>query len=241
MTERNDFRYTPPLIIPPRRQLKHGLKRPFNIDKDCLLAFYPEHGTYWYDQSINNYHGTITGATAVHNCRIGQGYYFDGVDDIVGYYDDVFPQQPFSLSIWINPSSIAANTYFFTSNWGRCGFRRVGANVNFRFYDGGAYRDNTIANVFAVGDWVHLVGTKDSTNGTSVYVNGTLRNTESGANYLLDVVFLGQHILIGASTGAAGAWLDGTNAYIDEALLFDRVLEPWEIKAMYEAGRPGEI
>lgn len=240
MTERNDFRYKPPLIIPPRRQLKHGLKRPFNTDKDCVIYICPEHGTYWYDYSGYSNHGSIVGATAVHTGRYGQAYSFDGVNDRIAFLtpSELQVLTDFSFDMWIWPITIGgdgtARDIVFRWGGGTGWFKAYHSALTagrILFY----INDDDGDDVEAFNDlpnganhWAHLACVREGDN-IQVFIDGVGGAIETEAGTFT------KNTNLGLSSGS-----NDFHGLIDEFRFYTRALQPWEIRALYEAGRPGE-
>jgi hypothetical protein len=85
-------------------------------------------------------------------------------------------------------------------------------------------------------EWYFVTGTYNSDNGNmSLYVNGDFDNDESNTpNFLLST--LGYTPFIGKSQSASSQNFNGS---IDEVMIFDRVLDPSEIKYIYDSQKGG--
>lgn len=212
--------------------------RPFNVDRNCVLCLLPEFNTKWLDHSTYDNDGTIEGATLKDYGRYGKSLYFDGSDDYVEVADATILDLPdnFSMDAWVNLSETTgtqcvlgkySNTYNFNIEGGKVQLELVVTGlVDFR-----AKSDDVVV---VTGSWYHVGATRAGKT-MALYCNGaaldiTYEDTQTDA----DVLTTSNNLFIGARK-ASTLPLQG---YIDEVRLFTRVLAAWEVKALYEAGKP---
>src|SRR5262249_44670786 len=196
-------------------------------------------GTTVADASGNGNIGTLVNGPLWTAGRVGNGLYFDGIDDNVTVPDSasLHLSSSFTLSAWVNPTvaqsdfttALAKNTasdhvYFLyaTSGSGYCGntgFPLAGANLS------GAQQVICNSSGLPLNTWSYLTSTYDGSN-FKYYVNGSLSQT---------VPFSGT---IDPSTGTLqiGASHFGENfkGFIDEVRIYSRALSDTEIQTIYQ-------
>lgn len=230
----------PPLVIPPRSGLISPMRRPFNVDKDCVLCLLPEINTKWLDHSQYGNHATLTNTQLRYNGRMGPCLLCDGTAryGTIADADSLDVSTTVTFEVWINSS---ADPYGFgiLDKYVTAATRR-----SFRLYttagavrllisdDGTASEPQTSAAFLTAGKWWHIVVTFD--NGDwEVYGNGVKQVTP--IDFTMAAIWVSTTDL---KIGVSGTdYLDGR---IDEVRIYNRVLAPWEIKALYEQGKPSE-
>lgn len=229
--------YFPPLIIPSALPPKPVLRRPFLIDKDCVLCYLPEINTLWLDQTPQGNNGTLHGPTRVYNGRRGPALSFDGSDDYVDLGAcTALNVGVFSIELWANTTArdlanwdrIIQAPERFTHHWSIMdypkGTRYVVANGTED--EPAAYY--TPYNSMTTGAWEHIVFTDDGTT-KKVYINAvsqTLSDSGDVSTPIDGTVWLGRR-------------QDGADPYlgfIDELRFYTRVLTQQEITALYNMG-----
>lgn len=231
--------YYPPLKIPPERALTGPLIRPFNTSPNCVMALLPEINTTWIDYSNKTNHATKSGNPTIIPGRINQGLHFDGVGDFLTVSDHAsikFATGDFSIAVWFRSTD--------TSN---CDLVEKGPGASFylvrmlntgavycQVYDGATSKTRTSTLTYNDGNWHQVVTTCDRDALMTLYADGAtavagidisgVGDISSANNLLIADDSLSAHYYIGD---------------IDEVLIFNRVLEEWEITALYEQGRPG--
>jgi len=107
-------------------------------------------------------------------------------------------------------------------------------------------KDNKMERSVPLGRWVHLTGTLSRITGTSeVYLNGEL----------VSVGQIGPEVVLRPGLCCLGNWVDseepeafqkpnslrGLDGWIDELMIWDRRLEPLEIRQLIEMGKPSAL
>ncbi|MBT30455.1 MAG: hypothetical protein CMO01_12420 [Thalassobius sp.] len=151
------------------------------------------------DGTANSLDGTNNGSSSTSGI-IGNGRYFDGVND----YISVNNQTPttFTISAWINPTSLGANANAYAyggsgviwSDFSGCADDMIPIalrNDRFAFGDGGgcAYDNLEISTVsVSTSNWYFVAVTRDGTTGAKeLYINGELKGSSAGTGtQLLD-------------------------------------------------------
>ena len=201
------------------------------------LPFSEGSGTTTFDKSGNGINGTLNLPTWEEGL-LGNGLYFDGVDDKVTTADsDKLDIGVVSLIAWVNPLPKDSEEYNDIISR-RVGLSQVdygiivaqkstGWKAGWVLYDGtnrygfeSTYRDYT--------GWSMIAFTYDGTTGL-LYVDGNLVSTVGpfGAIVNSDV-----GLSIGKSTATY------YKGHIDEVRIFNRVLTPAEILNIYNAEKP---
>ncbi len=199
-----------------------GLVGYWNFDRNTTLV---------NDLSGNNNDGTrVGGVNWTTGGKLGEGFYFDGVDDYVNVPDSnsLDITSAISISAWIKTSTGSAQ-YIITKHDDSF-FLGVGINTGNKL---GFYL-NSVSSAWLEGtsnlndnNWHHVMGIY---NGTTilVYVDGVQENSvvRSGA------------ILSGATSVEIGARSSGTlfTGNIDEPMIFNRALSSTEISELYNRG-----
>jgi len=199
----------------------------------------PEVNSTWRDYSGHGNDGTIIGATKIYNARFGVGLLFDGINDYVdcGNHASVNITDAITICLWIKPNTIDAWVYLVAKGTsGTPGFRIMLNSANntalFQVYTTVGAVLVTTADALPLGEWSYIVGTYDKDAGADnliIYMNTIPRTgTNTGT-----IGVSANSLRIG---GRAALYFDGV---IDEVSIYNRALAPWEIKALYEQGKPG--
>lgn len=228
-----------PYTLPPVRNRRQQLRRPWNIDKDCVLCLMPEINSTWIDYSGKGNDGTINGATLRHNGRLGPTLYFDGVNNSV---DLGTPASltgvtfPYTLEIWVNFSSVASSDviidFLATDADSRIAIGQY--QVSDMLLLGNGVDKLALADVskyITIGIWYHWVLVSVAVGTRQFYINGVAHTLVAIGGSFTPVA-----LTIGARNGGIDFPFQG---YIDEVRIYDRALEAWEIKALYEQGASG--
>ena len=152
---------------------------------------------------------------------------------------------PYSVAIWINPTSVAGGTIMHLSS------RTDGAQTNgWCLPIMGLTSSGQIAidswngsNVPVTGpqvplhSWTHVVATYSSTNGQRLYVNGTLRASVGGYTFMAGGVPM--TLTLGSSLLGLGVCNTGTiqmgqfSGYLDEFYVYARELNTTDITTLF--------
>lgn len=199
--------------------------------------------------------GTISGAVTATGIR-DTALNFDGVDDYVELQNtkNTFALgSPFTISAWIKPevlSAVQEYTVFANANGdnSNAGTRMIinqnTAELIFYLQESAAiYTQVTSAtNTITLGQWSHVVGTYDGTNGNEqlqIYVNGVLvddTETDGGSGDPTSITTT-SNMRIGNDLLNDDEF-DGS---IDDVAVFSRVLTVSEINSIYNLGQSKDI
>jgi len=227
----------PPYVIPARLANREPIKRPRIIDPSCILALFPEESTTWKDYSRYGNDGTLTNAIWTNRGRRRDAVYFNGVNAIV----DCGAAASLELSDY---QSVACWVKFFNLEDAQIVWCNDVTGVNNTTITLGIKPDDDYIAVNRIGTtfggtlstsgitankWVHLVHTWNI--GTD-----TVRFFVNAKEITCDVVGFdygpaGDQFSIGGRTTTY--FFKG---WIDQFMVFNRLLTPSEIQNMYEQG-----
>ena len=229
----------PPTVLPTKKPNRQRFRRPWNTDPSCVLNLMPEVNSTWRDYSGHGNDGTIVGATTIYNARFGEGLLFDGINDQVNIPDDpsLNPTTKATLEAWFNISDITGNNHILVK-YNAAGNKRqylfyVDDGVlkaNFGKTNGTGYDQITTANIIANNTWYHTAITYNA-GYVVMYVDGI--NVKEGLLLASRTIPVKDNPVTICSLGA-----EYFGGIIDEARIYNRVLAAWEIRALYEQGRP---
>ena len=239
--------YYPPHKIQEHRGLDRPLTRPFNMDPYCHLALLPEVNTTWRDYSGKGHDGTIIGASPAVTPR-GNGLYFDAVNDYVTHGDILdMGTSDFTLLIWVCPTDIATQHGFVISKGNttavpaaaNCGYH-IRVNSVTSLVEGkiqGAAAATTSTSLVTLSDnvWFHIAFTADRSGNSQMYIDGLATGAVDDISALGDIDNA-KNFVVGSYSGNPA--VTEFAGYIDEVLVFKRLLSPQEIFNVYMAGRP---
>lgn len=187
-----------------------------------IVSFYKFSGNAKDEMQVND--GTVSNATltADKNNKLSNAYLFNGTTSYISLPS--ISKSQWSISVWINPTLQDSYKRIFgqASNNLEIALITAGSNVSLQIYDG-AWRDTAV--LITPNSWNHLVITFDGTN-LRVIHNGT--QDYSGV--------IGRAL---SGTCRIGSDVAGTAFYsgvIDQFGIWDRALNDWEIKNIYNGG-----
>lgn len=239
----------PALALPPSR-----CRGPFNarkigpVNPQCLavpqglVGYWPLgadttdfHQGLTFDISGNGNTGTMTGLSAASLAQgpVGTGLTFNGTSSSVTINPISSIIQTVSLSVWIKIAT-SGNLLIFTqgpsSNNANLIFAVSSQKAYIELYNG---TDVTVSGnvVIQLNTWTHVVYCRNGVNGY-IYVNGSL-DASSGA---LPSFSIGVNRATLGSDFGSDTFMSGP---ILCACLYSRVLDPWEVKTLYQTGLAG--
>jgi len=184
------------------------------------------------DYSLYNHHGTIYGATRTSG-RFGGGMYLDGIDDYIDF--GVRPglkSTQVTFAIWIAFPDVDVSSNDILGDSPTAGKY----NIVLRFHKGDlklvAYNNTfdyiTANNVITENDsWYFVVVTAKKGGEMKIYVNGEEKASGTASDYF----YTDGHLIVGNIRPTASNWLW---AYVDELMMFSRILSPYEINLLYQ-------
>ena len=212
---------------------------PSYVPKDSLKGWYPFNGNA-NDLSGNGNNGTVNGATLVNDrySNTNSAYSFDGVTSHINVNKPPFINAPFTISVWINVTTLGVNTIVSLGELGSIPYQKLYLSPDYGAGTPsiGAAGTNDITsstNAVTANNWTHLTltVTNYSTNGVKFYVNGILlgANTKNGLDLSLPTNNSG--FAIGKHSVQSGTLF--FKGKIDELGLWNRILSSSEIKDLY--------
>ena len=193
-----------------------------------LVGWWPFNGNA-YDESSNTNDGTVNGATLTidRNGIVNSAFDFNGSNSTINCSNPSIPQNgSFSISFWINPSSVSGVQEFFHQNvWP--GAFYVGINGgNMRCGD---YWQNTGVSINSM-QWQHFIIVRNYMTNVEIYLNGTLQaslgtDISLGGNITDPLVFGKQY----------GGNAEYYNGILDDVGIWNRPISECEIQDLYHA------
>lgn len=180
--------------------------------------------------------GTFTnGSFAGTTGKIGKCALLDATDDYIDLTNNAIYNltNNFSISMWFKLNSVAANRYLFTKGGGMYS-ARINTTAQYRFLASTLTPTaaNTTGYFPGTGNWVHVVFTYAS-GSLKVYENGALKETLPFTGNISTDAF---SLKLGRYTGSE--IFDG---YIDQTLVYSRVLSLSEVQLIYNSGNGREV
>lgn len=202
------------------------------------------------DSSGNSIHGDWWNhATTTATGRIGQGIYFDGINDRIDLGVTLqFPTLPLSASLWVKPMEIPSQAVILFSN-NKTDFH---SGVSVEYLSNGSVQavigkggscgptsrstgSQATAALIPVGEWTFVTVLFRGLGDMSIYLNGvdvgplSYSGTGNAFGYVV-----GDSGSIGSGNGScAPGWLKG---YMDDVRFYTRELSPNEITKLYRLG-----
>lgn len=205
---------------------------------DGLLAYYTADNTP--NDALGTYNGTLTNGATYGTGIINQGFSLDGINDYVSLPNNMFkPLNDFSVNAWINMNGTATGTILGNQN-DNYGFRIDISSFNkvfFRFFDSsGLTYSFTSTGSITRGLNQMITITKDSVNGTKVYINGVYDSmspiTTNVGYKLINPTYTNIGIIQNP-----GSFSQPFNGRIDEVSLYNTtVITPTQVTELYNSG-----
>ncbi len=217
----------------------------WRLDNDGSVG---ENDSRVVDWSGNNYNGTVlSGATANTSGAFGGSYNFDGVGYVNTSYTTAIGLGEFAYSLWFK-TNITQITGLLTKRVGGLDqFQQFtiimggdslggspGGLIAFNDVESalGTIRSNATPINYNDNNWHHVLLQRNSTTDL-MYLDGVLAATASS----VDVNLVNTPSLVIGGLGDSGGALPsyGFNGYIDEVLVYNRMLTAEEIKGLYNS------
>jgi len=204
-----------------------------------LVAYYPFNGNA-NDESGNENHGTVNGATLVEDRdgNVDSAYSFDGVDDFINLGNNESLDIPGSMTVTVSVrfSDLVKLQYilsdFDVAGWASQGGLRIEQN-KLGWYQGS---DNTInqkieSSVDQLSEvWYEVaIIRNEATKMAKLYVNANEVGSVSYDGY--SNVALQQFKLLGKSNDASGDYFNGL---IDDVRIYNRTLSWFDLQTLYK-------
>ena len=198
-------------------------------------------GSYIYDGSGNQNHGTINGATWATGesdgyqsslVRSNTPMIFDGTDDWVEIsHPMISGTSDFTFSIWINKQNDISSARHVAGNYTGSNLQGIQFGINgdekFYTYTDGTNDYVTCTTALSSNVWNHLVVTRSS-NSVVIYLNGSSDATGSLDNDIGN----SDNFFIGANP------LEDFTGLVNEIAIWDVALDSDAVTALYGSGTP---
>jgi hypothetical protein len=218
----------------------HAQNIPDYVPKNGLVGWWPFNGNA-NDESGNGNNGTVNGATLTTDRlgNVGKAYSFDGISKYISLSgtSDIDFSQGLSFAAWFNSNDIRmASIIDKETSSPIIGYRLNIRNNADLWAEHGSYGVSLAGaaiaiatNAYKVNTWIFVVGTLNPiTNKNSIYVNGTLLNSEN----ISTLISNNKTIEVGKSTLPQGEYFNGK---IDDIAIYNRALSQQEITNLYNA------
>jgi hypothetical protein len=181
-------------------------------------------GTIATDVTGNGNDGLLQGTAAWTTGKIGSGIIFDGSG---GYVDvtDVDLTEAYTLALWIKPADVMASQLIVEKSWATITLSLENNIVLFTRNSGSAIVWESAD--FAPDTWHHLVVTFNTTNGSKLYVDGTLRHINTDATVTASDNRL---IRLGANWNNTSQFFGGV---MDDFRIYDYALPEIDVQTLY--------
>jgi hypothetical protein len=201
---------------------------PSYVPTTGLVGWWPFNGNA-NDESGNGNNGIVNGATLTsdRNGNVNSAFDFNGSNSTINCSNPSIPQNgTFSISFWVNPSSVSGLQEFFHQNVSPGAFY-VGMNGGIMRC--GDYWQNTGVSINAL-QWQNFIIVRNYMTNVDIYLNGTLQTSLGsditlGGNAIDPLVFGKQY----------GSNAEFYNGIIDDIGIWNRALTQQEITALYQA------
>ena len=187
------------------------------------------------DSGISGNNGVVFGSPSAVAGVSGSAISFDGIDDYIRVANQT--GDTFSISFWLKAASsltgvaCSAGSGLISSDIQGVGndFSVTLVNGHICFFTGNP--DESVEGVKNVADsaWHHIVVGRERGGFKNIYVDGALDRVGLAGNNVLNN---NQNIEFGTST-VTGKYFNGS---LDEVVVYNRILSPAEISALYNSG-----
>ena len=216
---------------------------PSYVPKDGLVGYWPFNGNA-NDESGNNNHGVVTGAslTLDRNGKVNSAYNFDGVNNciLIQNSNTLSNNNQITISSWININKwdIQSNQGYFPiiskSNSSLYGKYRLGMYTNSNNLPSiyGNFTNSLIGisqnNLYLLNQWTHIVASITYSNFT-IWINGQQVISDTTSNTGWNTTD-NLPLLIGKDIPGS---IEYANGKIDDIAIYNRTLTDNEIKQLY--------
>ncbi|MFW0837851.1 MAG: DUF2341 domain-containing protein [Candidatus Komeilibacteria bacterium] len=193
------------------------------------------------DASGNGNNGTLTNMDPAtdwlesSNCQFNGCLDFDGTDDriIINESSVLKLTKAVSIAVWVKPSAMGVNHWGLVSQGDAFGesyslYIRYNTNNMIRMV---INNNGSTAGNLDIGQWNHIVGTFDVTDGIKLYKNGELITTTA---YSSDIVPVAEGLYIGWQSGLSGS--DYFQGNMDDVRIYNYALTADQVKEVMNYG-----
>ena len=203
-------------------------------DAEAYYAFDEGSGSTAIDSSGNNNDGTIVGASYVTG-KVGSNALSFGGDSEYVYFQNSLSDSDFSVSFWVNPSSIPENndvivsfgTNSTSSNWFTVRFH---SDEKFKVLARSGFSGNSNIEIgdYEINEWYHIVVTREGQD-VNTYLNSILTNTNTNVNNAVD---FGSDSNLGRNV----VNLVNGDMVLDEFAIYPFILSSAQVSELYNGG-----
>ena len=182
--------------------------------------------------SIGSNHGTLVNGAAFASAKVGSGFNFDGVDDMIEI-PSINAGPTYTVELWIYPTRSAGHEHLVTYDYRSAGFGGLFFRDNhIEYVQGSVVRVSSIAGSVPLFTWTHVALTFE--NGTNfLYLNGALAGISGPHSETFNSPLgFGWTVVSDTNNHFAGR--------LDEIAIYNLALSPAEIVGVYSAGSAGK-
>jgi hypothetical protein len=206
-----------------------------------LVGYWPFCGNA-LDESGNNNHGTVNGATLTADRfgNAGSAYGFDGVNDNITIQNSLLPNtaSDYTISTWANAETFSGGSVVLTDRFGGSYAYKYGLGIlpdssyYANIYD--SVIENIAKSMFKAKSnvWVNMTSSYNSlSNSIKLFINGLLIDSvirTAAWNNVSNPTVIGQYVGPISSNYFHGQ--------LDDIAIWNRALTPQEIKQVYNQG-----
>ncbi|CAB4152838.1 Concanavalin A-like lectin/glucanases superfamily [uncultured Caudovirales phage] len=192
------------------------------------------------NDSLLNYNGTPYGGLTYTTGKSGNAFQFNGTSSYIQIPYNIFSSTvEFSISFWVNFSSLTGNQFLFSnikvSGGIYKGFgivKNTANKINLQIY-GASSTDIYSITTLNASTWYNIVITRNNL-GSNIYINGALDNSDSSS--VNPTYYTPQYSQIGAYDNTSSSLSYVTNGIIDELNIWGKQLTATEVTELYNAG-----
>jgi hypothetical protein len=213
---------------------------PSYVPTNGLVGWWPFNGNA-IDESINTNDGTVNGATLTAD-RFGnanKAYSFDGLISYIKVINNnSLNNNSISVSGWLNANILGSNTQGIVSRWNQSNCQNYSTSIGLvnKFagastqYQGGLFSNTSLI----ANNWIHFVFIQNTNIGGSLYLNGSLDNTNNLSGAISSCT---NNLLFGAQVNLNdNSIFRFFNGKLDDIGIWSRALTDCEIKKLYTSG-----
>lgn len=204
-----------------------------------LVAYYSFENCDAKDVSLNNSDGIVYGEPVCECGVLGNGLYFDGVDDyaaITGNVESFFRASRFTLSLYFRVDE-PSGTHDILSKRSDCDndhsfsvrYMPASHTLIVDLAESDTFNTTFTESIDPTLCWIHLVVVKDRFS-HKIYINGNLIASQDVPDFMDLTTSTPLHIANSPCIGSTDRRFKG---YIDEMRVYNRILDGNEIKDLY--------
>lgn len=211
-------------VVSNNQIISNGLT--LNIDANNATS-YNGSGTTWYDISGNTANITLVN-TPTYTSGTPSYFTFNGSNQYgTGANTNVLPQTAYTKTVWFYLNSYADNNLVSSATGGHFLYMATGNKIYSGHANWGNYQAYASIGAISLNTWYYVALTFSTTNGMTLYINGTLDST-----YTANKTAHNGNGSTNIATFGGGNLLNGR---IAEVFCYNRELTAGEISTNYNA------